>query len=171
MHKLTWCYPLLFCVGLTACVQNTVSTGAGGTSSYVYDEEYGSPTLGVETVDFGDGYVFNDSAKTTVNRFAQRPVPVAHSDKDWVMTQSPDHYTIQMAKSDKPQSVAKTLFAAPKRARMAQVQTHQWGGQVYQGLYGSYTSQADAEEALQQLPDAVRQHAKVVPWSSVQNTL
>lgn len=170
MRKLHLCYAFLLCIGLNACVQNNISSGSRE-SSYVYDEEYGSPTLGYETVDFGDGYVMNTPAKSTNTRFAQRPVPVAHGDKDWVMTQAPNHYTIQMAKSDKPQSVAKALFTAPKRARMAQVQTHQWGGQVYQGLYGSYANQDAAEQALQNLPENLRQQAKVVPWSSVQNQL
>lgn len=170
MQKLIWCYPLLLCMGLNACVQSNLSSESRG-SSYVYDEEYGSPTLGYETVDFGDGYVQNEPTQHSVTRLAQRPVPVAHGDKDWVMTQAPNHYTIQMAKSDKPQSVAKALFSAPKRARMAQVQTHQWGGQVYQGLYGSYSNQADAEQALQSLPETVRQQAKIVSWSSVQNQL
>lgn len=97
--------------------------------------------------------------------------PVSFKDRDqvWVSNQSPQAYTIQLADGDKASQVAQALYKAPKNERVAQVKSARDGKDYYQGVYGSYTSAAEAQKALDALPAEVKRGASVKNWSTIQH--
>lgn len=92
-------------------------------------------------------------------------------DKNWVSTQNPQGYTIEIAEGNKASQVAGKLFKAPKKNRMAQIKYNQNGGAYYKGVYGSYNSYEDAQKALKELPDDIKQGAGIKQWGSVQSNM
>lgn len=102
--------------------------------------------------------------------FSNAPSPTKHKqrDKQWVNSQNPGAYTIQLGQGEKASDVAKQLSTAPKSERRAQVKYNQNGKTYYRGVYGSYPNRQAAEEALQQLPASVRDKAGVKSWNNVQ---
>ncbi len=92
-------------------------------------------------------------------------------DRSWVTSQNPQGYTIELANGEKASHVANVLYKAPKNERMAEVQSQRNGKPYYEGLYGSYPTQEAAQEALNKLPDDVKQNAGIKTWGSVQNTV
>ena len=95
--------------------------------------------------------------------------PVSHSDVDrtWVNSQNAQHYTIELANSEKASQVAGTLYKAPKNERTAEIKYQEGGKTYYKGLYGSYPSYEAAQQALNQLPDDIKHSAGIKSWGSV----
>ncbi len=99
------------------------------------------------------------------------PTSPKDMDKSWVNSQNPQGYTIELANGEKASQVAGVLYKAPKNERMAEVQYQQGGKPYYEGLYGSYPTQEAAQQALNTLPDDVKQGAGIKTWGSVQSNV
>lgn len=99
------------------------------------------------------------------------PTSPKDMDKSWVTSQNPQGYTIELATGEKASQVAGVLYKAPKNERMAEVQYQRGGKSYYEGLYGSYPTQEAAQQALNTLPDDVKQGAGIKTWSSVQSNV
>lgn len=99
------------------------------------------------------------------------PVSFKDRDRNWVSSQNPQGYTIEVANDEKASAVAKKLYKAPKNDRMAQVKYQKNGKEYYKGLYGTYDSAEAAQKALEALPPDIKQGAGVKNWSSVQENL
>lgn len=99
--------------------------------------------------------------------------PTSHKDRDqsWVESQNPQGYTIELARGDKAAQVANALFKAPKNDRMAQVKYQRGNTTYYEGVYGNFPDYQSAEQALSNLPEDVRQKARIKTWGSIQNQL
>lgn len=111
------------------------------------------------------------SENNTSGKPAATPIASKDVDKTWVFTQNPASYTIRVSENEKASQVARTLQNIPKNERTAEVKSQQNGKVIYQGLYGSYPSQDAANNALNQLPQAVKQGATVETWSAVQQSI
>lgn len=99
------------------------------------------------------------------------PTRAKDIDKRWVNEQNPQGYTILIADDERAATVAKKLYLLPKKDRMAEVKYQRNGKNYYQGVYGSYNSQQDAQAALDSLPPEIKQQAGVKAWNSVQSNL
>ncbi|MFC3909468.1 SPOR domain-containing protein [Legionella dresdenensis] len=99
------------------------------------------------------------------------PTPAKDVDRQWVNSQNPQGYTIEIADSEKASHVAKQLYKAPKKDRMAEIKYNRNGKAHYKGLYGSYNSKEEAQEALNSLPDDIKQGAGVKNWGNVQTNV
>lgn len=99
------------------------------------------------------------------------PVSFKDRDKNWVSSQNPQGYTIEVADEEKASSVAQKLYKAPKNDRMAQVKYQRNGKVYYKGVYGTYDSPEAAQKALDSLPPEIKQGAGVKNWGSVQGTM
>lgn len=93
------------------------------------------------------------------------------ADLTWVSEQSPETYTIEVGDADKAYLVAGQLARAPKKERTAQVKYSRQGRYFYKGLYGSFSSQQAAHEALEALPAELRQTSRIESWGNVQGVL
>lgn len=96
------------------------------------------------------------------------PVPPKDVDKNWVATQSPEHFTIELVDADKPYEVAKILSEVPKNERTAELKYERNGKTYYKGMYGTFDSYEAAQAALNQLPEAVKQTAGIKRWDGIQ---
>jgi septal ring-binding cell division protein DamX len=97
------------------------------------------------------------------------PVSFKQHDRGWVGKQNPQGYTIEISNSDKPADVASSLQKAPKNEPSAQVKYHHDGKQYYKGVYGSYPTYEAAQQALNALPEDVKQKATVKTWGNIQS--
>jgi septal ring-binding cell division protein DamX len=93
------------------------------------------------------------------------PASPKDMDRNWVNSQSPQGYTIELTNGEKPAQVAGVLSKAPKTERTAEVKYNNGG---YAGLYGTYPTQEAAQQALSALPDDIKKDAGVKSWSNVQ---
>ncbi len=89
-------------------------------------------------------------------------------DKTWVSSQNAQAYTIELATDSKASKVASTLYKAPKQERSAEVKTTQG---TYTGVYGTYPSYEAAQAKLNNLPEDIKQDAKITTWGQVQSHL
>lgn len=124
------------------------------------DVNYNIPPDGGNPVQVPDSYLAGVS---------HTPQRAKDSDRNWVSSQNPQKYTIEVADDQKPAAVAGKLYKLPKNDRAAEVQYQRDGKSYYKGLYGSYSSQQEAQKALDALPPEVKQNAGVKDWGSVQN--
>jgi hypothetical protein len=163
-------------IGIGVCVINL--------SSCMVDQGYS--TIGYQRYDYHDAqlysqmdYGYSDYGYQNQSQGVDVPdsyhvgeshAPVSFKDRDkqWVSSQNPQGYTIELADDEKAAAVAKKLYQAPKTDRRAQIQYQKNGKPYYKGVYGSYDSQEAAEKALDQLPPEVKQGAGVKNWSNVQ---
>lgn len=97
------------------------------------------------------------------------PQSAKNRDRDWVTTQNPQSYTIEVADDEKPSQVAKKLYQIPKNDRMAEIKYQRGGKTYYKGLYGSYASEDEARKALNSLPEEVKKGAGIQNWQQVQS--
>ncbi len=96
------------------------------------------------------------------------PEAAKNIDRNWVSSQSPQAYTIQLATDNKASRVASVLYKAPKQERSAEIKTTQG---TYTGVYGTYPSYEAAEAKLKALPEDVKQSATITTWGQVQREL
>jgi septal ring-binding cell division protein DamX len=96
--------------------------------------------------------------------------PTSHKDVDrnWVNTQNPSGYTIQIGESEKASQVAAKLYKAPKSDRAAEIKYNRDGRDYYKGVYGSYSNYEEAQKVLNNLPPEIKEGADIKTWSSVQ---
>ncbi len=96
--------------------------------------------------------------------------PTRHKNRDrnWVNSQNPMGYTIEVADDEKPSDVASKLQKAPANDRKAAVKYEKGGKTHYKGVYGTFNSYQEAKKALENLPEDVKAGAKVKNWGSVQ---
>lgn len=164
---------VLCSVGLSAC-GNYNPNEYTNLKSYTYDaqplypESYEGESVYTERPVAATPVVVPTSYHMSEN---QSPTSFKDLDKKWVGSQDPKGYTIEVAEGDKAASVASKLYKAPKDQRTAQIDYQNQGKPYYKGLYGSYPSEEAAQQALQSLPDDVRQGANVKSWGSVQSTV
>lgn len=97
--------------------------------------------------------------------------PPSHKSRDrqWVSSQNPSSYTIELADGESAAQVAGKLHKAPKNDRRAQLKYYQGNKTHYKGLYGSYPSYDAARKALDSLPADLKNRANIKTWSSVQS--
>lgn len=92
-------------------------------------------------------------------------------DKNWAQTQNGNDYTIQLDNNAKASSVAKTLTKAPRQYRKAQIRYQKNGQSRYTGVYGSYKSKKEAQQAYEKLPSDLKSQANIKKWNSIQQDL
>ncbi|OYV52969.1 MAG: hypothetical protein B7X00_02190, partial [Legionella sp. 21-45-4] len=102
---------------------------------------------------------------------SKSPQSFKNRDVSWVNKQNPQGYTIELSSGEQASSVASVLQKAPKNERMAEVKTKQDGKDVYQGIYGTYSSMESAQHALDALPLDVKQNARIKTWNTIQSTV
>lgn len=99
----------------------------------------------------------------------QPQVSAKNADFGWIQQQNPQGYTIVVASDSKPLQVSQALMQTPKTQRSAAFKYLTNGQLYYSGVYGNYNQQADAEQAVQQLPANLQSQARVVKWSEIQS--
>lgn len=102
------------------------------------------------------------------NNAVTTPVVKRQSDMEWVNSQHPGSYTIEVATDPKRSKVAYTVFKSPKAQRTAQFGYKNNDQKVYTGVYGTYKTKEEAQQALDALPSDVKQSATVQQWQNVQ---
>lgn len=169
---------ICFCVGtLSGCVMN--DDNYRGYQSVVYETNHGYPDNYNMIINNGSRYGYNYESSETTKQVTvpdsyhvgayHSPASAKNKDTSWVSDQNPGGYTIQIAEDEKPSQVAKKLYQLPKNDRTAEIQSQRGGKVYYKGLYGSYSTQEEAQKALSALPDEIKQGAGVRKWGSVQN--
>jgi len=175
-------------VSLAVCVGALSSCGVSNQTTYVdyqplpyaydqtqyYSQSYGSMQQYPGTM--SDGSYDNYQSKSAVDvpdsyhvGAYRSPQRAKDSDRNWVVNQNPQGYTIEVADDQKPAAVAGKLYRMPKNNRMGEVRYQRNGSAYYKGLYGSYSSQEEAQKALDALPPDLKQGAGVKTWGSVQS--
>ncbi len=156
--------------GLVACTnfEKTVYTTYPG---YAYDQPYYF-SQNYESVDYSDPSM----QKTSTPGFypdATYPRPRSHKsqDQNWVIGQNPQGYTIEIANSEKASQVANKLYKTPKTDRTAEVKYYANGQKYYKGVYGSFSSYAEAQKALNALPPDIKNGSGITSWGEVQKNL
>ena len=166
----------LCAVSLSACM---MGGGQGGNSDYqsynyentpLYPEGYESTAVYDDRMGAGPGKDVVVPESYHVGAM-QSPISPKNLDKSWVNSQNPMAYTIQIASDEQASRVASTLQKAPKSERMAEVKSQRNGKTNYIGLYGSYPSSEAAQQALNALPEDIKQGAGITSWGSVQQTI
>ena len=174
-------------VSLTACMMDSENSHnydpySTRPSSMLYPEGYENPLDSTNIYDNTPRphtYTLpNDTTKTSarvvvpesyhVNQI-HGPIPVQDVDRSWVSQQNPNHYTIELARDQQASEVASILAKAPKQARTAEVQSNSHGKSYYTGVYGSFANQEEATAAFNNLPDNLKQKARIETWNQVQN--
>jgi septal ring-binding cell division protein DamX len=167
-------------IGVSLCVVNLSSCMINDTNTTTTESSYGYDNSQLYPESYENIGTYTDQAvnKTEVSvpdsyhvGAYHSPVSPKNMDRIWVSNQNPQGYTIQIAEDEKAAHVAGALQKAPKKERMAEVKYQRGGKAYYKGLYGSYDSQESAQQALNALPDEVKQQAGVQSWGSVQNNL
>ena len=173
MNKVRFLTICLFANGLSACTGNfdqnlmrnepAQYTMAWRNSQY-YSQSYADMAWN-GNVDYGS------QANVPENYYVgpyHSPTSHKDSDRNWVNGQNPRGYTIELGESDKASQIAKKLFQAPKKDRMAEIKAYRNGATYYKGVYGSYNNYDEAQKALNNLPNDVKQGAAIKNWGEVQ---
>lgn len=156
-------------VGLSSCSSMFEESGYSSYQGYSYDQSVvqdGQMQPGAygEQVE-KKGVEVPNSYHVGVNR---APVSPKNVDKNWVNSQNPMGYTIEVADDEKPSNVASRLQQMPATDRKAEVKYKKGGKTYYKGVYGTYNSYQDAKKAYDALPADVKANARVKNWGSVQ---
>lgn len=172
-------YGMLIVVGGLAGCSAYDSYDSSNYSNIIYEDRYHSPNYQnhAQPGAYNQSYP-QDIAQPQVEvpnsyHVGERHSPVSHKsrDKRWVYQQNPGGYTIEVASGAKATSVASKLHGAPRQNRRAQVTYQQNGQTLHQGLYGSYSTYEEAQQALSGLPNNLKSSARIKQWSNVQNQL
>jgi len=164
----------LCAVNLSACMMD--DNMGSGYQTYTYDQTQFYPQGNHQMDNYGSANPSSPSGAVTVPESYHvgefhSPVSFKDRDRNWVSSQNPQGYTIEVADGDKASQVAKKLHNTPKNDRMAQIKYQHNGKAYYKGLYGTYDNAKAAQKALDSLPPEIRQGADVKNWGSVQNNL
>lgn len=160
-------------ISLSACM----SGGAGNYSNYQpYD--YQSAPLYPEGYENTVVYDYPEAPSqkgvtVPASYYVGNTTPVSSKDVDrtWVNNQNPAGYTIEVADGDQAWQVAGSLQKTPKDAHSAEIKYQNNGKAHYKGVYGSYPNYDAANQALNALPEDVRQRASIKTWGSVQQSI
>lgn len=164
----------LISVGLTACVSTEASYQNVQTypESYVYQPyKYEEPGYyQTQAYDYSRNYSATPATVPDSHYTGSYRSPTSHKDMDrnWVNSQNPKAYTIQIDENEKASQVAGRLYKAPKTERSAQIKYDRDGRSYYKGVYGSYNNYEDAQKAFNKLPAEIKQGSGIKSWSSVQ---
>ena len=167
-------------LGIGLCMVSLSACMIDGTNNADTYQSYGTQNtqLYPEGYDSNVAYEYPRESKKQVVVPESYHVGAYHSptapkdmDRAWVSNQDPQGYTIEVADDEKASRVAGTLQKAPKSERMAEVKYQRNGQTSYKGLYGTYPSHEAAQQALNSLPEDVKQGASVKTWGSVQNNI
>jgi hypothetical protein len=159
--------------GLTACASHEANyqNFQSYYTSYGY-QPYQYQDIGYYRSDYSNGYSESTVTVPDSHYAGSYRSPTSHKDMDrnWVNSQNPKSYTIQIGESEKASQIAGRLYKAPKSDRSAEIKYNRDGRSYYKGVYGSYNNLDDAQKALNNLPAEIKQGADIKPWSSVQET-
>ncbi|HRD71104.1 MAG TPA: SPOR domain-containing protein [Legionella sp.] len=143
--------------------------------TYTYDQNQLYPQNDYRMANFGYRYQPNEGSVTVPDSYHvgayHSPVSFKDRDRNWVSSQNPQGYTIEVADDERAAQVAQKLYKAPKNDRMAQVKYQRNGKPYYKGLYGTFPNAEAAQKALSELPPDIQQGAGVKTWGSVQGSL
>ncbi|OGV45007.1 MAG: hypothetical protein A3F46_02400 [Legionellales bacterium RIFCSPHIGHO2_12_FULL_42_9] len=146
----------------------SIDSNVDSSSAYTYNSSYDNYSNYQEAPVGGEGVAIPQTYHVGTDH---APVPAKDRDRTWISEQNPQGYTIEIADGDKAAQVANKLVQAPKKERTAEVQYFRDGGQYYKGLYGSYSTEEAAKQALDALPDNLKQQAGVKSWRDVQGAV
>jgi len=182
MKKLQYLTVSVCVSALSACASlNTIDNDPVYSSyqPYTYNEmQYLPPNYTVDIAEYNNGGDSNEMRGSTATVPDSYHVGAYHSptsakdrDREWVSSQNPQEYTIEIADDEKAANVAGKLYKAPKTNRMAEIKYNRNGKAYYKGLYGTYKSQEEAQQALNALPEDVKQGAGIKNWNNVQSNV
>ncbi|KTD25859.1 MULTISPECIES: SPOR domain-containing protein [Legionella] len=163
-----------FCAsGLTACLSDHQNYYSRYTSTqpYMYQNTQFYPQTYDGTANYGEFVPAYREVSVPDSYYAgSYRSPTSHKDLDrnWVSSQNPNGYTIELGESEKASQVAGKLYKAPKNNRMAEVKYNRGGKNYYKGVYGSYSNYEEAQKALNNLPPELKQSAGIKNWGSIQ---
>jgi len=106
-------------------------------------------------------------AYATINTHALRPtnkilpVSVVQDPQDWVATQNPGYYTLQLASSTNKALIQKYYDENDLIGVAGYYRSRRSGEDWYALVYGAYPTVPDAKAAIEKLPDALK---KWSPW-------
>lgn len=177
-NKLKFIISVLGAISLTGCM-NYEDSYPTAYETYAYDNTQFYPTVDYRMANYGSDsqpYRGQGSGNVVVPDSyhvgeSHSPVSFKDRDKNWVRSQNPQAYTIEVADNPKASQVAQKLYKAPKNDRRAQVKYYRNGQAYYKGVYGSYDSPEAAQKALDSLPQEIKQGAGVTNWRNVQGSL
>ncbi|MDI9817573.1 MULTISPECIES: SPOR domain-containing protein [unclassified Legionella] len=178
MNRVKILTAIMAVAGLSACSSihkssyTTYTDYNSGYQPYLYTTNYYQDYDG--RVDYSDQAMPRREVKVPDSyHVGSAHSPTSHKDRDrgWVRSQNPQGYTIEIAESEKASQVAGRLYKIPKNDRTAQIKYHRGDKSYYKGLYGSYNSYEEAQKALSNLPQDIRQGAGIKNWGSIQNNV
>lgn len=160
---------------LSSCMVNDENTDVGY-QTYSYDARQPYTQMDYSYTNYNYNYKnYTGTAVSVPNSYhvgaAHSPVSFKDRDKEWVNSQNPQGYTIEVADDEKAAKVAQKLYKAPKNDRRAQVQYQRDGKNYYKGLYGNYDNPQDAQKALDAMPADIKQGAEIKNWGAVKGNL
>ncbi|MGQ3888959.1 SPOR domain-containing protein [Legionella sp. CNM-1927-20] len=166
---------LASCVRITDTPYPAAYTYSGYDDMRYYSQIYSQGVNYKEYNDINDNNMLSSTREVKVPESYHvgayhSPTRAKDRDRSWVSSQNPLGYTIELADEEKPAQVAKKLHLAPKHDRMAEIKYQRDGRDYYKGLYGSYSSKQEAENALNNLPPELKQGANIKDWSSIQSS-
>lgn len=86
---------------------------------------------------------------------------IALSPEEWVKTQKPNYYTLQLASSTNEKLIEKYYLENNLQGRAGYYKNRRQGEDWYALVYGAYPSVSDANDAVASLPENLR---KWSPW-------
>jgi type IV pilus assembly protein PilF len=111
------------------------------------------------------------AAKPLPARPATNPTTVGQSELHrelWIMTREPAHYTVRLQRSGSSSGLPRSQDAPQLKGPFAYYQTMSDGHLRYTLLYGDFVSRAQAEQALDAVPAALRgEQPAVVQFTTV----
>lgn len=151
---------------LSAC--STLTEPNAPTKEYIYpvNNPYEREMLATPNEEYTESKPLPTFVKTA--EVPQRQVSAKNVDVAWVQQQNPGALTILVATEDQPLPVGMALTQTPKDQRSAALRYERNGHMQYSGVYGSYADQETAEQAMQKLPDELKNKAKIVSFSQMQ---
>lgn len=168
-------------IGLLICVASLSACGTFNPNGYTNPNSYSYHATPIFPESYEGETKYTDEPQRSIHHVVvpqsyhmtngRTPVSFKDADKQWVSSQDPNAYTIELSNGDNASDIANKLYKAPKEQHAAQVGYENNGKTYYKGLYGTYPTLDAAQEALKKLPDDIKQGADVKPWSTIQNTV